>query len=435
VPDHPGPTVRRATLRPARAAAASRPPGTAAVAADALDLDALAAAVKAQALALGCDLVGIAGTAPFAEAETRTLAWLARGGAAGMAWLTAERVRRACRPAELLPGARSFIAVGIGYRPAGEGRDRPTPPAGETPLPPSPPFPPWGKGGLSGLATPAYPAPPLPPLGERGLSRPGELGQIARYARGQDYHDVLKPRLWALVRFLEEQLGRPVAARVFVDDGPCPDRAVAQRAGLGFFGKNTNLLTRTHGSYVLLGAALTDVPLPPDPPMLADCGACTLCLDACPTGALPAPYVVDSARCISYLTIEHRGPLPEALRPLVGDHLFGCDVCQEVCPWNRLAAPTREPAFAPEAGAGAALDPLTILAMDEPAYRARLRGSPLKRAKRQGLRRNAALVLANQGGPSAAAALTAAGEDADPVVAEQAGWSLARLQASHPPAE
>jgi epoxyqueuosine reductase len=204
---------------------------------------------------------------------------------------------------------------------------------------------------------------------------------------------------------------------------------VAQRAGLGFFGKNTNLLTRTHGSYVLLGAALTDVPLPPDPPVVADCGACTLCLDACPTGALPAPYVVDSARCISYLTIEHRGPLPESLRRLVGNHLFGCDVCQEVCPWNRLAAPTREPAFAPAAGAGAALDPVAALALDDAAYRERLRGSPLKRAKRQGLRRNAALVLGNRGDPAAVAALSAARDDPDPVVTEQVAWSLAHLPA------
>jgi epoxyqueuosine reductase len=393
------------------------------------ELAALATAVKVEARALGFDLVGITDAAPFAEAEARTLAWLARGGAAGMAWLNAERVRRAAHPADLLPGAQSFIAVGIGYRPADEGR--PTPPAplplregGEYeagPLTAPLPLPHRGQGGED--ARGKRPAPPFLHR-EGGL---GGLGQIARYARGQDYHDLLKPRLWALVRFLEARWGRPVAARVFVDDGPCLDRAVAQRAGLGFFGKNTNLLTRTHGSYVLLGAVLTDVPLPPDPPTIADCGACTLCLDACPTGALPAPYVVDAARCISYLTIEQRGPLPEALRPSVGDHLFGCDVCQEVCPWNRLAAATREPAFAPERGAGAALDPATALALDETSYRERLRGSPLKRAKRQGLRRNAALVLGNQADVTAAAALAVARDDPDPVVAEQAAWSLANL--------
>jgi epoxyqueuosine reductase len=294
-----------------------------------------------------------------------------------MAWLTPERVHRACDPATLLPGARSFIAVGIGYRPADEPRGRPAP----------------------------------APMG----------GRVARYAWGRDYHDVLKRKLWALVRWLEERLGRPVAARVFVDDGPCPDRAVAQRAGLGFFGKNTNLLTRTHGSYVLLGSVLTDVPLPPDPPAAGDCGSCTRCLDACPTGALPAPYVLDSARCISYLTIEHRGPIPERLRPLVGDWLFGCDICQEVCPWNRLAAATREPAFTPAAGAGPALDPAAVLAWDDTTYQTRLRGSPLKRAKRQGLRRNAAVVLANRG---ARAALVTAATDADPVVRAQARAAL-----------
>jgi epoxyqueuosine reductase len=264
------------------------------------------------------------------------------------------------------------------------------------------------------------------PPDERAVAPP-PADNVARYARGRDYHDVLKPRLWALVRFLEAGLGRPVAARVFVDDGPCPDRAVAQRAGLGFFGKNTNLLTRTHGSYVLLGAALTDVPLPPDPPALGDCGSCTLCLDACPTGALPAPFRVDSRRCISYLTIEQRGALPAELRADVGAHLFGCDVCQEVCPWNRLAAPTREAAFAPAAGAGAYLDSTAILALDEAAYRERFRGSPLKRAKRQGLRRNAAVVLGNAADGAARAALRAAAGDADPIVAEHAAWALARL--------
>ncbi len=351
------------------------------------DPAALAAAVKAHARALGCDLVGITDAAPFPEAEARTLAWLARGGAAGMPWLTAERVRRACRPEELLPGARSFIAIAVGYRPAAD--------------------------------APA----------------PAGAGEVARYARGRDYHDLLKRRLWALVRFLAEQVGRPVRARVFVDDGPCPDRAVAQRAGLGFFGKNTNLLTRTHGSYVLLGAALTDVELAPDSPAVGDCGACTRCLEACPTGALPAPYVLDSARCISYLTIEHRGPIPTALRPAVGAHLFGCDICQEVCPWNRLAAATREPAFAPEAGAGPALAPAAVLAWDEATYRTRLRGSPLKRAKRAGLRRNAALVLGNTGGPAARAALAAATADPDPVIREQAAWSLARLGPPAPPSD
>ncbi len=377
----------------------------------------VALAVKAQARALGFDLVGIAGAAPFDETEARLLAWLARGDAAGMAWITAERVRRSCRPAELLPGAQSFIAVGIGYRPREE--RTPAPDAGEgsrTGRDGQPGPAPIGGEGAAGDA----------PSGDRSLR--ATSGKVARYARGRDYHDVLLPRLWALVRFLEEQVGRPVAARVFVDHGPCPDRAVAQRAGLGFYGKNTNLLTRSHGSYVLLGAALTDVALPPDAPAIGDCGSCTLCLDACPTGALPEPYRLDSARCISYLTIEHRGALPEALRPLVGDHLFGCDVCQEVCPWNRLAAPTREPAFAPAAGAGAALDPAAVLALDEGAYREQFRGSALKRAKRQGLRRNAALALGNAADPAARPALAAAAADGDPVVAEQAAWSLARLE-------
>jgi len=400
----------------------------------------VALAVKARARTLGFDLVGIASAEPFPEAEARMLAWLARGDAANMAWITAERIRRSCHPAELLPGAQSFIAVGMGYRPVEEGRRVPLTPGPAT-LAVSRVAPTRGEGSEAPAGAPrggeGSPAPGRArAAGEASVGAvreppasvaPTSRGTVARYARGRDYHDVLLPRLWMLVRFLEEQVGRSVAARVFVDHGPCPDRAVAQRAGLGFYGKNTNLLTPNHGSYVLLGAALTDVPLPADAPAVGDCGSCTLCLDACPTGALPEPYRLDSARCISYLTIEHRGALPEALRPLVGSHLFGCDVCQEVCPWNRLAAPTREPAFAPEAGAGAALDPAEVLGMDDAAYRERFRGSPLKRAKRQGLRRNAALALGNSGDPAARPALAAAAADPDPVLAEQVAWSLARL--------
>jgi epoxyqueuosine reductase len=380
------------------------------------DWAAVARGVKARALELGFDLVGIADATPFAGAEARTLAWLAQGRAAGMAWLTAERVRWACDPEALLPGARSFVSVGIGYRPAEE---RPNPPTRQR-LPYSA-LPPAREGGEPGKGQVGR-VNPIPPGGEQDRG-----GQIARYARGRDYHDVLKPRLWALVRWLESAVGRSVGARVFVDAGPCPDRAVAQRAGLGFFGKNTNVLTRTHGSYVLLGALLTDLPLPADPPASGDCGSCTLCLDACPTGALPAPYQLDSNRCLSYLTIEHRGSIPVELRAAVGEHLFGCDVCQEVCPWNRLAAPTAEAAFAPEAGAGPDLDAATVLGWDEAAYRERLRGSPVKRAKFLGIRRNAALVAANAGQQRAIPALRAMLAEADPVVREQAAWALARL--------
>jgi epoxyqueuosine reductase len=302
--------------------------------------------------------VGITSAEPFEQAEVDMLRWLGEGHQAGMGWLNEARARLACRPRDLLAGAQSLIVLANSYR-ANERR--------------------------------------------RG---------IARYAAGRDYHDVLKSRLRQLAAYLTEQCGRTVRTRVFVDDGPLAERDAAIRAGLGFRGKNTNLLTPI-GSFVFLGALLTDVPLETDQPIRKDCGSCRLCLDACPTGALDRPYHLAAERCIAYLTIEHRGPTPSDLRPLMGDWVFGCDVCQDVCPYNAAA---RTP---PQAGP----DLTELLLLDDDGFRTQFRGSAIKRAKRRGLARNAAIALGNRRA-GRTALQNAAQRDPDPVVREAADWAL-----------
>jgi epoxyqueuosine reductase len=245
----------------------------------------LSAELKAFARSIGFHLVGITSAAPFHEAELDITRWLAEGHQGDMAWLNEARARLASRPEELLPGARSLVVVGVSYRT-------------EEPAP-----------------------------------RPDGTGRIARYAWGNDYHDVMKTRLRALGSFLSERLSRQVRSRVFVDDGPLVERDAAARAGLGFRGKNTNLLTPI-GSFVFLGALLTDAELEVDRPIARDCGSCRLCIDACPTGALDEPGVLDSTRCLSYWT-QTPQTIPEPYREELGASVYGCDICQDVCPWNR----------------------------------------------------------------------------------------------------
>ena len=251
-------------------------------------------------------------------------------------------------------------------------------------------------------------------------------GKIARYAWGEDYHSVLKDRLREFADRLPERLGRPVKTRVFVDDGPMNDRAAAERAGVGWFGKNTNILTSTHGSWVFLGQVITDLELQPDRPLAKNCGECVRCIDACPTGAIVAPYVIDSTRCISFLTIELRGAIPRDLRPLVGDWVFGCDICQEVCPVNVDVRKSIEPAFR-QRHDFAAPELLPLLDLDDEGFRARFRNSPVKRAKRVGLQRNVCVALGNIGDPGAVPALARAVKSADPLVRQHAAWALGRL--------
>jgi epoxyqueuosine reductase len=224
-------------------------------------------------------------------------------------------------------------------------------------------------------------------------------GPVARYARGDDYHELMRERLRGFVPWLEAELGVPVDARPYVDSGPLLERDLARRAGLGWFGKNTMLINPQRGSFFFLGALVVNVPLPVDAPFDADrCGSCTRCLDACPTQAFTGPRVLDASRCISYLTIEHRGEIAEELRPLIGDWLYGCDVCQEVCPWNvkfarELSEGSPYAARAVLAGKDARMLADEILAMDDVAYRDAFRGSAMKRAKLAGLQRNARVVI------------------------------------------
>ena len=344
------------------------------------------AVVKDYARELGFDLVRVTDAAEFARDRDIALARVKDGLMEGLPWYTAGRVIRGSSPEELLPGARSIICLGLNYYPCNSG-DEP--------------------GDLD------------------SQGKPGLTGKIARYARGRDYHRVMKGRMREYAAGLAARLGRDVAARWYVDDGPMLDRAAAARAGLGWFGKNSNILTRELGSWVFLGQVITDLALEPDAPLAKTCGSCVRCIDACPTGAIVAPYVVDNARCISYLTIENRGAIARELRPLVGDWIFGCDICQEVCPVNRKAQATREPTWGQASLATAEL--VEILELSEEDFRERFRGTPIMRAKRTGLQRNACVALGNGKNPAAVPALRRALRQGEPLVRGHAAWALGQI--------
>ena len=335
------------------------------------DLNAL---IKAQALALGFDLAGITTLGP-AETAPWFDAWILAGYGGEMAYLSKGGEKRADTRLPY-PGVTSAIVVAMNY----------------------------------------------------GGTQPS--GPVARYARGNDYHDVIIEKLQALHRWLCDTLGYPVHGKAYVDTGPILERDLARRAGLGWFGKNTNLIHPTLGSYFFIGALLVAVDLIPDAPFEADrCGSCTRCLEACPTGAFVAPRTLDATRCISYLTIELKGAIPEPLRELMGELVYGCDICQEVCPWNvRFARDVTEPALRPR-NDSEAFDLRALLLQDEETFRMRFRGSPMKRAKRRGLARNAAVALGNRQDPDDLAALRyAAAHDPDEQVREHARWAFARIE-------
>lgn len=343
--------------------------------------------MRASARDIGFDLVGFGPAEPFDAERELILEDLARGHLQGMGWITAERVTLSCHPETLLPGARSIVALGTAY---------------------------------------SWPEPAAPV--------PGSRGRVARYAWGRDYHRVIPPRLRALADAIVDLSGPNTRCRAFVDTGPLVDRAAAERAGLGFVGKNTNILTGRHGSYVFLSAILTTARLDPDPMVSRDCGSCRACIDACPTEAFVAPRQLDATRCISYLTIEHRGPIPTGLRPLMGQWVFGCDVCQEVCPWNRARPQSVQEEFAPERGAGPTLDLEDLLRLDDESFRSRFRDTPLTRTKRAGLLRNAAVALGNLGDLATIPTLTKALGDPEPVVRSHAAWALGRMPTLPPEA-
>ncbi len=340
--------------------------------------ESLETCLKRQARALGFDLVGVA-PAALADGFDRLRDWLRRGFAGEMDYMR-RRAEARSHPDSVLPDVRSVVMLGMNYLPAGGVEE-----------------------------------------GARGR------GRVARYARGADYHDVLRERLNLLLAWLRSELpgchGRGV-----VDTAPLLERDFARRAGLGWFGKNTMLLNKRLGSYFFLAALLVDVELRPDAPFEAHhCGTCTACLDACPTDAFVAPGVLDARRCISYLTIELKGAVPPDLRRGLGDWVFGCDVCQEVCPWNRKAPAATDAALRPRAELES-LDLIELLGLSDEEFRRRFRGTALMRSKRRGLLRNAALVLGNAGDARALPALRRALEDPEPLIREAAQWAIAEIE-------
>lgn len=339
--------------------------------------------IRGRALELGFDLVGFAPAQP-SDYEAFYRRWVDRGYAGEMGYLARPDARaKRADPRRILPQARSVIVVGLNHCV----RDFPD-----------------------------------------EVRRDPSHGLIARYAWGADYHDVMVPRLRELATYIKGQTERRVAHKVYVDTGPVLEREVAVRAGLGFFGRNTMMISTTMGSYLFLGEILVDTELEYDKPdTRGTCGRCTRCLGACPTGAFVEPYVLDARRCISYLTIELKGPLPRDLRPLMGNWIFGCDVCQEVCPWvRRFSRPTREPAFRPPSDE-VAPELLSLMGMTDEVFRVRFRGSPVKRAKRRGFLRNVAVALGNWGDPVAVPALAGALGDHEPLIRGHAAWALGQI--------
>jgi epoxyqueuosine reductase len=300
-------------------------------------------------------ITGVTDGAPFRDAEDYVVDHVERGHMIGMDWFTVERVRQSADPRTLHETVRSIVSVGV-------------------------PF--W-----TGPATPP----------DDGVLR----GRIARYAWGRDYHATLKRRMRQLVDAIEHHLGRSVEARVLVDTARVVDRAVAARSGAGWYGKNSMIIVPGHGSWVMLGEIMLDVTIPPDVPMAQDCGRCHICIDRCPTGAIIEPYRIDAPRCVSYLTIEHRGVIPHHLRPQMGSFVFGCDICQDVCPYTRAARSVDDDDFAPRSVDNAFPSLEFLATMSEEQFRSTYSGTPVTRAKRAGLARNAAVALGNSRDPRA----------------------------------
>ena len=339
--------------------------------------------IRQRAREMGFGAVGIAPVRPsdYGEAYGR---WIGEGMHGEMGYLAREdAVAKRLDPSALVPGARSAVVVALEY--------------------------------YNDDARPADPS--------RGI--------VARYARNLDYHELMKERLIALQEWIDAEL-LPVRGRAYVDTGAVLERELAQRAGLGWYGRNTMLIQPGRGSYWFLGVILLDVELAYDDPFEKEhCGSCAACVSACPTGALlgrdesGAPRM-DARRCISYLTIELRGPIPRDLRPLIGNRVYGCDICQEVCPWNSFATPSSEEAFLAREG----LDGPSLvewMTMTQEEFSARFKGSPIKRAKRRGLLRNVAVALGNWGAPEAVPALASALNDEEPLIRGHAAWALGRI--------
>lgn len=338
----------------------------------------LKAALVAEARALGFDAVNIAAPDAIGPAGERLMTFLAEGRHGDMDWLatTAERRRD---PRVLWPAVKSIVMLGMSYAPE---RD------------------------------------PMLSLAERSN------GVISVYAQGRDYHDVVKARLKALARWLYATSGQDV--KVFVDTAPLMEKPLAQAAGLGWQGKHTNLVSRTHGSWLFLGAIASLAELEADAPEQDHCGSCSRCLDVCPTKAFPAPYQLDARRCIAYLTIEYKGHIDRALRPAIGNRVFGCDDCLSVCPWNKFAEAAREAKFA--AVEGADLPPLAeLLALDDDAFRLRFRGTPVKRTGLERFLRNVLIAAGNARDRNLVEPVLRHLESPSPLVRAMAVWAARQL--------
>jgi epoxyqueuosine reductase len=344
-----------------------------------VDLAPLAAAIKSWGAALGFQAVGIA-DADLGEAEARLAEWLARGFHGEMDYMARHGAKRA-RPAALVPGTLRVISARMDYKPAAADAE----------------------------AT----------LADRSRA------YVSRYALGRDYHKVLRARLQRLAERIERETGG-FGYRVFTDSAPVMEVELAARAGLGWRGKHTLALAREAGSFFFLGEIYTDLPLPVDRPVAEHCGTCTRCIDACPTGAIVAPYQLDARRCISYLTIELKGAIPVELRPLVGNRVYGCDDCQLVCPWNKYAQTSAEPDFAVRHGLDAA-SLVELFEWPEATFHARLAGSAIHRIGYECWSRNLAVGLGNAPTtPAVLAALRARADDPSALVREHVAWALAR---------
>lgn len=334
--------------------------------------------VRDRALALGFDAIGFCEAHLGPEARERLATFLAAGQHGDMGWL-AVRTERRSHPRALWQDARTVIALGLTYAPSDD---------------------------------------PLAPLAM------ADRGTISTYARGRDYHDLLKGRLKHLAAFVAARFNAGV--KVFVDTAPVMEKPLGEAAGLGWIGKHTNLVSRTHGSWLFLGEIYTTLEIRPDPPHENRCGTCARCLAVCPTDAFPAAYRLDATRCISYLTIEHKGPIPHELRPLMGNRIYGCDDCLAVCPWNRFAHATKHAALRPR-------DDLTaprlaeLATLDDVNFRQMFAASPIKRIGRNRFVRNVLNAIGNSGDPALRQAAQQLAADANPVVAEAAQWATARL--------
>jgi len=340
-----------------------------------------AARIRARALELGFDAVGIAAVTPL-EAATRYEAWLAAGRHGAMRWLATPKHReRRANPARILRDVRSVVCVALCHPPA------------------------------------------------RDAERDRRLGHIARYAAGEDYHRIMRDKLHVLDREIEQMIPGS-RALWYSDTGAILERAWAERAGLGWVGKHSGLLSRSLGSWFLIGELLVDRELDPDRPAAGPatdhCGTCSRCIEVCPTGAIVAPREVDARLCISYLTIEQRGPIPIELRPKIGDWIFGCDLCQDVCPWNRFAPEAREARLHARELEGWTLE--RFLTLDDAGFEALFDLSPVRRAGRAGFLRNVCVALGNRGEAAAAPALEQALErDPSPLVRAHAAWALGEI--------